>query len=141
VGLNRALGIGQRCTIHGKHGPVLAEVVAVDGAGTRVLPFGTWTGVTIGDRVEISTGGENIRPDLSWIGRVLNALGQPIDGQGSLHEGPSPCPPRNTPPPAAASATASTPASGSSTSSPRSAAVSAWASSPAPASASPPCSP
>ena len=55
VGLTRALGIGQRCTIFGRKGSVLAEVVAVDGEGTRVLPFGTWDGVTIGDRVEIST--------------------------------------------------------------------------------------
>ena len=98
VGLNRALGIGQRCTIHGKKGHVLAEVVAVDGAGTRVLPFGTWNGVTIGDRVEISTGGENIRPDGSWIGRVVNALGQPIDNMGSLHDGPTPYSPKATPP-------------------------------------------
>ena len=98
VGLNRALGIGQRCTIKGRKGPVLAEVVAVDSEGTRVLPFGTWNGVTIGDRVEISTSGENIRPDLSWIGRVVNALGEPMDNMGSLHEGPVPCPPKNTPP-------------------------------------------
>ncbi|EAQ02008.1 flagellum-specific ATP synthase [Pseudooceanicola batsensis HTCC2597] len=98
VGLNRALGIGQRCTIKGKKGPVLAEVVSVDEKGTQVLPFGNWNGVTIGDRVEISTSGESIRPDLSWIGRVLNALGDPIDGLGSLHEGPVPCPPKNTPP-------------------------------------------
>ena len=59
VGLNRALGIGQRCTVHGGRGPVLAEVVAVDGGGTQVLPFGTWNGVTIGDSVEISAGGES----------------------------------------------------------------------------------
>ncbi len=98
VGLNRALGIGQRCTIHGKKGPVLAEVVAVDAKGTQVLPFGTWNGVTLGDRVEISTGGENIRPDGSWIGRVVNALGKPIDNLGSLHEGPTPYAPKAAPP-------------------------------------------
>lgn len=98
VGLNRALGIGQRCTIHGRKGPVLAEVVSVSSEGTQVLPFGNWDGVTIGDRVEISTNGESIRPDLSWIGRVVNALGEPVDDMGTLHEGPIPCPPKNTPP-------------------------------------------
>ncbi|WP_407496402.1 flagellar protein export ATPase FliI [Pseudooceanicola sp. MF1-13] len=98
VGLNRALGIGQRCTIKGRKGEVLAEVVAVTEDGTQVLPFGNWDGVTIGDRVEISTNGETIRPDLSWIGRVVNALGEPIDNMGTLHEGPVACPPKNTPP-------------------------------------------
>lgn len=28
-----------------------------------------------------------MRPDTGWIGRVLNALGEPIDGRGPLHEG------------------------------------------------------
>lgn len=98
VGLTRALGIGQRCTIFGRKGSVLAEVVAVDGEGTRVLPFGTWDGVTIGDRVEISTQGEKIRPDISWVGRVVDALGRPVDGKGVIHDGPHPCSPKAAPP-------------------------------------------
>ncbi|MGI3170945.1 flagellar protein export ATPase FliI [Pseudooceanicola sp. C21-150M6] len=98
VGLSRALGIGQRCTIFGKKGQVLAEVVAVDDDGIKVLPFGTWDGVTVGDRVEISTLGETIRPDLSWIGRVVDALGRPIDDRGALHEGRAVRSPKSSPP-------------------------------------------
>src|SRR6202021_754466 len=34
------------------------------------------------------------------LGRVLNAMGEPIDGKGALPQGPSPMPFRNSPPPA-----------------------------------------
>ncbi len=86
-GLERAMGIGARCTVHGRHGPVLGEVVGIDGRGTHVLPFGTWDGVAVGDRAEYSPRGDTIRPDGSWVGRVVDALGAPLDGRGPLHEG------------------------------------------------------
>ncbi len=35
-----------------------------------------------------------------WLGRVVNAMGEPIDGKGPLPAGPSPYPFRNAPPPA-----------------------------------------
>jgi flagellar biosynthesis/type III secretory pathway ATPase len=31
-----------------------------------------------------------VRPSPSWLGRVVNALGEPIDGKGPLAAGPSP---------------------------------------------------
>lgn len=87
AGLERAMGVGQRCIVHGKRGPVLGEVVGIDTKGTHVLPFGTWAGVTVGDQVALSPHGDTIRPDISWKGRVMNALGQPVDRKGPLHEG------------------------------------------------------
>ena len=90
TGVERALGIGARCTVQGARGPVLGEVVAADAQHVHVLPFGTWDGVAVGDPIENSPGGEAIRPDAGWIGRVLNALGEPVDGRGPLHEGSLP---------------------------------------------------
>jgi flagellum-specific ATP synthase len=89
-GLERAMGIGQRCLIHGKEKTILGEVVGIDEQGTRVLPFGTWDGVAVGDAVELSTYGDVVRPDPSWIGRVMDALGKPLDNKGPLFEGTKP---------------------------------------------------
>lgn len=100
AGLERALGVGQRCVVHGAQGPVLGEVVGVDAQGTRIMPFGTWDGVMVGDRVEGSPVGELIRPSDAWIGRVLNALGDPVDGAGPIGEGRRPRPVKAAPPPA-----------------------------------------
>lgn len=100
AGLERAMGIGQRCVVHGRNGPVLGEVVGIDARGTHVLPFGTWDGVSAGDGVELSPLGGKVRPDAAWIGRVVDALGRPLDRRGALHEGPQPRPVRAAPPPA-----------------------------------------
>jgi flagellum-specific ATP synthase len=98
AGLERALGVGHRCTVHGASGPVLAEVVGVDDRGTHVLPFGTWHGVAVGDPVEVSPAGDRIRPHAAWIGRVVDALGRPLDGRGPLHEGARARPVKAPPP-------------------------------------------
>ena len=100
TGVERALGIGARCTVHGAKGPVLGEVVAVDAGHTYVLPFGTWDGVVVGDAIESSPNGDTVRPHAGWIGRVLNALAQPIDGRGPLHDGVTARAVKASPPPA-----------------------------------------
>lgn len=81
-GLERAVGIGAHCLVQGREGPVLAEVVGIDSQGTRLLPFGSWDGVRTGDPVQVSHSAAEIRPDDAWIGRVVNALGQPARRQG-----------------------------------------------------------
>ncbi len=73
--------------MHGARGPVLGEVVAIELGRHSVLPFGTWDGVVVGDPVESSPSSDAVRPDTGWIGRVVDALGAPIDGRGPLHEG------------------------------------------------------
>ncbi len=100
TGLERALGIGQRCWVEGANGAIMGEAVGTGPGGTQVLPFGTWDGVVVGDRVSLATGGEELRPDISWRGRVMDALGRPLDGRGPLHEGPAARRVRAGPPPA-----------------------------------------
>jgi flagellum-specific ATP synthase len=41
-----------------------------------------------------------VRPSEGWLGRVVNALGEPIDGLGPLPPGPAPYSFRSSPPPA-----------------------------------------
>jgi flagellum-specific ATP synthase len=48
----------------------------------------------------IANAASQVRPSPSWLGRVLNAMGEPIDGKGPLPQGTSPMPYRNSPPPA-----------------------------------------
>ncbi len=69
--------------------PLLGEVVALDEAGVHLLPFSELQGVGLDARVTLTGGLDRIRPDLGWIGRVLDPLARPLDnrpapGWGSL---------------------------------------------------------
>ncbi len=59
---------------------VLAEVVAFDGEIVTMLPLGGAHGIGPGDRVTMSTRGLTVRAGDSVLGRVLDGLGEPIDG-------------------------------------------------------------
>jgi flagellum-specific ATP synthase len=86
-GLEGALGVGSRCRVTGRRGEVIGEVVSTGERGSLLLPFGTWDGVAVGDGVEVLYDGDLVYPDDSWIGRVVNAIGQPMDDAGPLHRG------------------------------------------------------
>lgn len=64
--------------------PLLAEVVGVQEGRVTLLPFGTTRG--IGPDDEVSTIGNPLRLAVgeSLLGRVLDGLGNPIDGVGPL---------------------------------------------------------
>ncbi|MGP1358270.1 FliI/YscN family ATPase [Roseicyclus sp.] len=98
AGLGRTLGIGQRCRVHGRHGEVLAEVVGLDARGARILPFGDWRGVAGGDVVEAVEGDDVLRPDITWLGRVVDGLARPLDARGRLPDGPTERPVKGRPP-------------------------------------------
>jgi flagellum-specific ATP synthase len=48
----------------------------------------------------VSSAAGAVRPSEAWLGRVVNALGEPIDGLGPLPPGPAPYAFRSSPPPA-----------------------------------------
>ena len=64
------------------------------------MPLGNLDGVGLGCKAEVSEGQPEVFPDESWLGRVVNALGEPIDGKGPLLNGKVGIPIRNNPPPA-----------------------------------------
>jgi len=74
------LAIGEAVTLHGDRARVLAEVVALHDDVSTCMPVSDLRGVRRGNRV-VSTGGPlevPIGPGL--LGRVVDALGRPIDG-------------------------------------------------------------
>src|SRR5260370_34561125 len=77
-----------------------AEVIGFSGSNAVVMPFGGLDGVRRGCRAVIASAGNQVRPSPAWLRRVLNAMGEPIDGKGPLVQGPSPMPDRASPPPA-----------------------------------------
>jgi flagellum-specific ATP synthase len=83
-GVDAALGELCRITRPGGQESVLAEVVGFHERGVLLMPLGRLEGVHPGSAVEAlgRSWGVDVGPGL--LGRVLNGLGQPIDGRGDL---------------------------------------------------------
>jgi flagellum-specific ATP synthase len=136
-----AMSVGARLTIVTDTGAgIPCEVVGFSGGHALAMPVAALDGVRRGCRAVVSSAASSVQPSEAWLGRVLNSMAVPIDGQGPLPMGPAPYPLRASPPPAHARQRVGAPldlgvCERSTLSSPA-AAASAWASSPAPASAS-----
>src|ERR1700759_2774362 len=96
-----AMSVGARIVIEtGAQRPIPCEVIGFSGSNAVVMPFAGLDGGRRGCRAGIANASNQDRPWDAGLGRVLNAMGEPIDGKGPLPQGASPMPFRNTPPPA-----------------------------------------
>src|SRR5258707_7258434 len=96
-----AMSVGARIVIEtGGNRLIPSEVIGFTGDNAVVMPFAGLEGVRRGCRAVIANAASQVRPSLAWLGRVLNAMGEPIDGKEPLPQGPSPMAYRNAPPPA-----------------------------------------
>jgi len=80
------VGAGVCITTGSGHAPLRGEVVGFQSQFTVVMPYGAADGVRMGDRVHADQFTQDVRVGRSLLGRVLNGLGQPIDGRGPLRD-------------------------------------------------------
>lgn len=98
-GVEGIISIGDHCSIQARNNrSVLCEVIGFRNKLALVMPFGTLEGVGLGCAVKIGAADPVIYPNSSWLGRVVNAFGEPIDGKGPLHKGEKPYLIQNSPP-------------------------------------------
>ncbi len=96
-----AMAVGGRIDIEvGTGRSVPCEVVGFAADRALLMPFATLEGVRRGCKAIVGSDHAGVKPSNRWLGRVINALGEPIDGKGPLPEGPLLYPFRNAPPPA-----------------------------------------
>ncbi|MBT3306302.1 MAG: flagellar protein export ATPase FliI [Alphaproteobacteria bacterium] len=101
AGVQSTLSVGDHCDIIARDGHrVRCEVIGFSKNRALLMPFGSVGGIGMGCRVEISASDPVIYPDRRWLGRVINAFGEPMDGKGPLPSGNIGYPIHNTPPPA-----------------------------------------
>jgi flagellum-specific ATP synthase len=80
AGLERAASLGDRVLIRGRSTIIGGEVLRLARNGVTVLPDGSAEGLAIGDVVDL-IGATAICPDASWIGRIVDPMGKPLDGR------------------------------------------------------------
>ena len=85
-GLSAFVKLGDCVSIETRGGPELGEVVRIDDQGATVKPYHAGAETGLGMAVW-SAGRVTIAPHERWKGRVIDALGRPIDGAGPLFGG------------------------------------------------------
>jgi flagellum-specific ATP synthase len=96
-----AMPVGARVVVETGHDHAIpCEVVGFSNANALLMPFAALEGVRRGCRAIVTGVAASVRPCQGWLGRVVDGMGEPIDGKGPLRLGPSPYPFRNAPPPA-----------------------------------------
>jgi flagellum-specific ATP synthase len=86
-GLSKYVSIGDIVSIAGHNTAVLAEVATIDTATINVTPFSADFRIELGARATKMAGQLTLSPHDSWLGRTVNAFGDPIDGAGPLIPG------------------------------------------------------
>src|ERR1700749_4547715 len=86
-----AMSVGARIVIEtGGNRFIPSEVIGFSRSNALVMPFPRRDGARRGCRAVIANAASQVRPSAAWLGRVINAMGEPIDGKGPLPNGPSP---------------------------------------------------
>lgn len=99
AGAHRSLAVGSRVVVEargGRHVP--CEVVGFKDERALAMPFAALEGIGIGCKVFVADAEPVVYPSPAWLGRVVNALGEPVDGKGPLENGSEPYRLRAQPP-------------------------------------------
>ena len=86
-GLSRFVKLGD-CVSLEPGGRRHGEIVRIDRAGVTVKPYDSTAAVGLGAEVTLADP-VALAPHASWKGRVINALGEPVDDAGPLRSGPT----------------------------------------------------
>ncbi|UYW26889.1 flagellar protein export ATPase FliI [Methylorubrum extorquens] len=108
AGVSAFVRLGDRMGFSADGRTQVGEVVRIDAAGATVKPFESRIEAGIGSLAH-RIGPAQLRPDPRWKGRVIDALGRPVDGLGPLAEGPASAPLDADPPAAMTRARVKTP--------------------------------
>jgi len=98
-GVKTNLSVGDRCTIIGRgEKEIPCEVVGFRNKKILLMPFASLDGIGSGCKALLINSEPYVYPDISWLGRVINSFGEPVDGKGPLKQGDVPYLVKNSPP-------------------------------------------
>ncbi len=72
--------MGDLYRVEAREEQILSEVVAVEGTTAILMPYGTTAGLSVGARMQRAGDAQQVRVSRALQGRVIDALGMPLDG-------------------------------------------------------------
>lgn len=88
-GLSQFVKLGDQVGFEAQGKTQVGEVVRIDADGLTIKPFNGRIEAKLGTPAFI-VASNGLSPDQNWKGRVINALGEPLDGLGGLLPGSKP---------------------------------------------------
>ena len=86
-----SLSLGSRVVVPGaREQAVPCEVVGFKDNRALAMPFAAIEGLRMGARAKFDSAEPIMHPSPAWLGRVVNAMGEPIDGKGPIAQGAEP---------------------------------------------------
>jgi len=98
VGPINALVLGATASASTRKNSIPCEVIGFRDDRALLMPFAPLDGLHAGAIIKITPEAGHVRPTKSWLGRVVNAFGDPLDDKGALPQGLEARPLRGTPP-------------------------------------------
>lgn len=78
--------VGTVCEIRANdHASTLAEIVGIDERRVALMPYASVHGVMVGDRVQMRMKSSTVAVGDAFLGRAVNAMGDPVDGGAAVH--------------------------------------------------------
>ncbi|MBL4639907.1 MAG: flagellar protein export ATPase FliI [Kordiimonadaceae bacterium] len=100
-GIGQHISIGSRLEVEARdYRRIPIEIVGFRHDTALAMPYDSLEGVGVGCRAVLTHAEPVVFPSHGWLGRVVNALGEPIDGKGPIRHGTRPKLLRSGPPPA-----------------------------------------
>ncbi|MFC3052968.1 flagellar protein export ATPase FliI [Kordiimonas pumila] len=100
-GIGQHISIGSRLEVETRsYRRVPIEIIGFRHDTALAMPYGVLEGVGVGCKATVTQSDPMVCPSNAWLGRVVNALGEPIDGKGPIRSGTRPKLLRSGPPPA-----------------------------------------
>ncbi len=85
-GYGLGMSIGSMCTIENDYGQkVLAEVVGFKDDRVIIMPYGGTRGIKLGSRIVLSDKSPKADVGDNFLGRVVDGMGNPLDGAGPIN--------------------------------------------------------
>lgn len=85
-GLTNYVGLGDSIGFTSKGRTRVGEAIRIDESGVIVKPYDGAIDARVGTKAYV-VGDFSLRPDTSWLGRVINAIAEPLDGGPALKQG------------------------------------------------------
>jgi flagellum-specific ATP synthase len=91
IGICDRASIGSICEIQGRDGSrAVAEIIGFNGDKAQLMLYRSLDSLGPGCNVILHDNSNAVFPTVSWLGRVVNGLAEPIDGKGVIVHGSTP---------------------------------------------------